>query len=53
MESLADMPTLGWVALAVFVGFVAWKVIKSQNKGSTDAVGGPPPKKGGGKTTLK
>ena len=47
MESLASMPVLGWVALAAFVGFVAWRVVKAKNKPPGTGVGGTPPNKGG------
>jgi len=52
MESLASMPVLGWVALAAFVGFVAWRVIATRDKGTTSGGGGTPPNKGGN-TKLK
>ena len=51
MESLASMPVLGWVALAAFVGFVAWRVVATRDKGTTDGGGRPPNK--GGNTKLK
>ena len=38
MESLASMPVLGWVALAAFVGFVAWRVIATRDKAQHQAV---------------